>query len=345
MSRYQLSLPLLALALACSPTPDRSTPVEATEYWAQPHPDSVVIGMGQPVDVKARTRDEVWVADFAAAAIFSLNPSEDEYVVIGAADRPPEQIQHPVKLAVAPDIGLAAYDRESQSVDLFTFSGEYIRGFSPGFRPSVMSFSRGPLGYTFGVAAGDSGQERRSVVIHTDLQGMERDTLLSPSHGPEALRSSIAQRGETAMSPSTSGMWVWSRQAPDRVFDVTPRGTRVITLRPQDREGIGLLADRAQEILWVIRPDSSGADYMAYDARLARPLDESGDESANGAEGAAPADSVAAFLGVRTTGLNFQPMEIHDGVAMGFRRLAGGIGMIAYDLHADRFARPEPEGD
>lgn len=326
---------LLALT-ACTPTPDRSEPVEATRYWAQP--DSVVIGIGQPVDVETGSRDEAWVADFAAAAIFSVNPGEGEYVVLGASDREPTQIVQPVKLAVAPDLGLAAYDGSTKSVDLFTSSGEFIRGFTPGFVPSEMSFSRSPLGFTFGVAVGDSGQDRRSVVIRTDLQGNRPDTLLSPSHGPEALRSSVARRGETAMSPSTSGMWVWSRQAPERVYDVTPDGTQAITLRPEDREGIGLLGDPARDLLWVVRPEVGRVLYAAYDARLARELDES-------EESAAPPDSATAFLGLRTTGTNFQPMEIHDGVVIGVRRVGPGVGMAAYDLHADMLDRPELEDD
>ncbi|MFW6084611.1 MAG: hypothetical protein ACODAA_05305 [Gemmatimonadota bacterium] len=331
--------PYLLLALACTPTPDRDAPVEAAEYWAQPPADSVVVGLGQPVDAAARSREEVWVADGGAAAIFSLSPPEGEYVMLGAADREPTEIVQPVKLAVARDIGLAAFDRETERVDLFTFSGEFIRGFSPGFVPAVMGFSRAPLGFTFGVAVGDSGEDRRTVVIRTDLQGNRPDTLLSPDHGPEALRSAVARRGETAMSPSDGGMWVWSREAPETVFDLTPRGTRAITLRPGDRGDIGLLADREREILWLVRPESDGATYMAYDARLAREWTEEPSESP------AAADSADAFLGVRTTGEGFRPMVIHDGIVMGTRGLGAGLGMAAYDLRVDRLERPEPGDD
>ncbi|MDX1579513.1 MAG: hypothetical protein R3266_13590, partial [Gemmatimonadota bacterium] len=290
-------------------------------------------------------RDEVWVADFVAAAVFSLNPSEDEYVVLGAADREPVQIEQPLRLAVSPDIGLAAYDGITESVDLFTFNGEFLRGFTPGFSPAVMAFSRFPLGYTFGIAAGDSGQDRRPVVIHTDLQGIERDTLLSAFHGPEALRPSIAERGETAMSPSNRGMWVWSKQAPERVYDLSPRGTRTIVLRPEDREEIGLLADRERGILWVVRPGAEEVTYAAYDTRLARELDEAVEGEVSDAEDSIVADSAVTFLGLRTTPRGFRPMEIHDGIVMGVRVVRGGVGMIAYDLHAERFDRPVPEGD
>jgi hypothetical protein len=52
----------------------RSVPIAATKYWEQP--DSVVIGLGDPSDVKALTRDNVWVADRAATTIFSLTPGD-----------------------------------------------------------------------------------------------------------------------------------------------------------------------------------------------------------------------------------------------------------------------------
>jgi len=341
---------LLATALAAltfTACGDSTRPTAATEYWAQP--DSVIIGLGRPSDVKAQSRDRVWVADRESAIILSLAPGSGEYTSIGRVDLEPTEVELPGKLAVSSDIGLSAYDIQTGSVDLFTFSGEFIRGFTPGFVPAVMSFSKAPIGYTFGIAAADSTTKRaapadsagtdstfvrHALIIHTDLQGGGRDTLLSPTHGPEALRDATAGAGETLMSPSTSGMWVWSQLVPDTVFDVTPKGTRRLPLR-SDESPFALFADPAREILWVLHPDTSRVVLAAYDT--------GGAIEPGAADAVADTSAVQAavpFLGVRTIDGRFRPAVIHDGVVMGFRPIPGGAtAMSAYDLHTERFER------
>lgn len=335
-SNRHLAPALAALALsACGDAAPTNT---ATLYWSQP--DTVVIGLGHPSDVKAQSRDRVWVADRQSALILRLAPRDSQYVSIGLGDREPRQVQLPGKLAVATDIGLSAYDIETGSVDLFTFGGDYIRGFTPGFVPAVMSFSKAPLGYTFGVAAIDSAATRaaraalpdsastdsvvvrRAVVIRTDLQGNARDTLLSPTHGPESLRGATAGEGKTLMAPSASGMWVWSELVPDSVFDITPRGTRRL-FQQLPGQPLGMFADPVREMLWLVLPASEEVRLAAFDTREA------------------VAKTPEAYLGDRTIEEpTFRPAAIFDGVVMGFRRIRGGaIAMNAYDLHTEAFNR------
>jgi hypothetical protein len=77
------SLATTALFLAaCGDAPDYTA---AREYWVQP--DSVIIGLGQPGDVKALTRDNAWVADLMSGTIFSLTPPEGRYVGIASRRR------------------------------------------------------------------------------------------------------------------------------------------------------------------------------------------------------------------------------------------------------------------
>ena len=316
------SIAALALA-ACG---DRADYTEAQLFWEQP--DTVIVGLGRVSDVKAQSRDRVWVADRMAATIFGIAPPESSYVSIGAADRPPLEIEFPAKLAVATDIGLAAFDAQTLRVDLFTFSGEFIRGFEPGFVPAVMSFSREPVGLTFAIAAEDSVGGRFPVVIRTDLRGESRDTLLSPSHGPEALRDAPTAAGETSMNPSATGMWVWTKGSPNEAWNLAPRGNRVMGIRDADASAEGVLADREREMLWLVHGDSTGTKYSAYDTRQTIAEDEMGDE-------ALP----VPYLGTRTTPLNFAPWTIHDGIAIGLRQVRGAPFLTAYDLNADRLQR------
>jgi hypothetical protein len=330
------ALAALALAACGDATPTNT----ATLYWSQP--DTVVIGLGHPSDVKAQSRDRVWVADRQSALILGLAPRDSQYVSIGMADREPTQVQLPGKLAVASDIGLSAYDIQTGRVDLFTFGGDYIRGFTPGFVPAVMSFSKAPLGYTFGIAAidsvatreareavpdsapadSDSIVVRRAVVIRTDLQGTVRDTLLSPAHGPESLRGTMAGEGKTLMTPSASGMWVWSELVPDSVFDITPKGTRRL-YQQLPGQPLGMFADPVREMLWLVLPASAGVRLAAFDTR------------------AEVAETPQAYLGDRAIDEpSFRPAAVFDGVVMGFRRIQGGaIAMSAYDLHTEAFRR------
>lgn len=286
----------------------------ATEYWVQP--DTTVIGMGDPSDVKALSRDNVWVADRAAATIFSLSPKTDRYVGIGMGEHDPVEVRFPVKIAVDPEIGLAAYDGETKKIDLFTIEGELIRSFEPSFVPAMMSFSREPIGYTFGIAPEDSAGVRRPVVVRTDMRGEVTDTLLAPGRGPEALRSAVARPGETALAPSRTGMWVWSRTAPDTVFELSPRETLRLVLRDADTTAVTMLSDPVREMLWMIHTDSTFVTtYSAYDT------------------------GSLAYLGERTVSKPFRPAAIYDGVLMGFQPVRNAFGMIAWDLHVERFKR------
>ena len=315
-----------AVAVTTFAACDRPDYTAAREYWAQP--DSVIIGLGRVSDIKALSRDEVWVADLAAAAVFSVSPPDSSYLRLGVGDREPVEIVLPAKLAVEPDIGLSVFDAERLSIDLYTFSGEYIRSFEPGFIPAVMSFSREPLGYTFGIAEGDSISGREAVVIRTDLQGTVRDTLLSRAHGPEALRGASAASGETFMSPSPNGMWVWTRNNPNEAWNLAPRGHGMLPIRDADASMTGLLADRRLDMLWAVHVDSAGTRLSAYDARDLVPEVQ--------------VDSVnppTRYLGTRTTPANFAPWVVHDGIAIGLRRVMGTPSLTAYDLNVDRLER------
>ena len=325
---HTATLAALALLAACAGD-DTTDYTVAREYWS--HPDSVMVGLGQLTDVKALSRENVWVADLMAGAIYSIAPGEGRYVGIGMGENEPTEVRTPAKIALSREYGLAAFDGETRMVDLFTLEGEHIRGFEPGFVPAVMEFSRQPVGLTFGVAAEDSAGVRRSVVIRTGLRGEERDTLLSPSHGPETLRPSVARPGETSMAASSTGMWVWSRLAPDTIFELSPGGVRRLLVRPADTTAVAILSDRERDMLWLVHPDTLVRRYSAYDARLAAP------------EGEDPAPGSLAYLGERTTPEGFGPAAVHDGIIMGVRRGPRGLRMMAYDLNADRFARPEAE--
>lgn len=322
-----LSLAIILGAVACDEAGIDET--SAKLYWQQP--DSLTLGISRPTDVEAISRESMWVADATLGAILALSPGTGEYASIGEGQRPPPEVKQPLRIALAPDVGLASYDAETGDVGLFTLEGNYIRSFSPGFEPAVVSFSHEPLGYTFAVVAADSGGDRHAVVIHTDLTGTRRDTLLSSGHGPATLRESGLRVGETVMSPSREGMWVWTTTAPDSVYDVTPGGTRRMALRDSDTAAVSMFADRKREILWMVRVDSAAMKYAAYDTRWV----------ASGDRISTDADTLTnpPFLGTRTTPLSFRPMVIEDGVVMGFRQVRGGLRATAYDLAVERFAR------
>lgn len=305
----------LLAAGACADAPGADESVAAVEYWAQP--DTVVIGLGNPTDVKPLSRDRVFIADRAAAAIFRIDPRDSSYVGIGMGELEPLQVELPLKLAVSRDIGLAAFDGKREAIDLLSLDGDYIRSFEPGFVPAVMAFGAQPVGFTFGIAPTDSAGVRRSVVLRTGLRGEDPDTLLSPRHGPEALRGAVARPGETMMAPSARGMWVWSRVRADSVFEVTSRDeTRAVEIRPEDRSGDVMLFDIPADILWIAHSDSTGSSrYSAYDVRT------------------------RSYLGSRTIEEIVRPAAVYDGILMAFRRVKDGIGMIAYDMRLERFDR------
>ncbi|MFQ5529540.1 MAG: hypothetical protein ACE5FP_04260 [Gemmatimonadota bacterium] len=309
---------LLAMA-GCGDDASVGDSTAAQLYWQQP--DSTFVPTLTPTDAKSMSRNSMWAADPRAKAVFRFTPGEGRYVAIGADDREPTQIQVPAKLAVSPELGLSVYDAETKSVDLFTPDGEFVRGFAVEFTPAVMEFSTAPLGYTFAVASSDFDAAPRVLIIRTDVLGVTRDTLLSPDVGPPALRAAEAAPGQTLMASSGNGLWVWSKAAPDTIFEVAPRSSRVIPVRTEDQAAIGMLSDPATDMLWLGHIEDLGGSYSAYDTRTG--VDE-------------------AFLGVRTTTGQFSPRLVHDGILMGwYLGEQDRPAAVAYDLNADGFERQD----
>lgn len=290
----------------------------AEPYWAQP--DSVFVPVLAPTDAKSVSRTSMWVADPEFGAVFNFAPGEDKYVALGSGDREPTQIRIPAKLALSPEIGLSVYDGETQSIDLFTTGGEFIRGFEIEFTPAVMEFTSAPIGYVFAIASSDYEGQPRVVIIQTDALGGARDTLLSPEVGPAALRGALATPGETLITSSGRGLWVWSRAAPDSVYEVATLSTRTVRVRVEDRSAVGLMGDPTRDMLWFAHVQPDSASYSAYDTR---------------------AGVTKTFLGTRTTPGGLSPRLVHDGILMGWSRGQQTMVAVSYDLKADRFVRQE----
>ena len=312
------NMALVCAALAgCGDMGSEGDEAAALPYWQQP--DTTFVPTIGPTDVKTVSRSSMWAADPVAKAVFLFIPEQNRYAAIGADDREPVQIRVPAKLAISAELGLSVYDGETRSVDLFTPDGEFIRGFQIEFLPAVMEFSRAPIGYLFGVASSDFGSSRRVLIIRTDALGASRDTLLSPDTGPPSLRDARATPGQTLMASSGNGLWVWSKAVPDTIFEVGPRSARVIPVRPEDQSAIGLLSDPAADMLWLGHVETTSGRYSAYDTR--------------------PGVS-EPFLGTRTTGGQFSPRLVHDGILMGwYEGEQGRPAAKAFDLLVDRFRR------
>ena len=303
---------ILAATAGCSdevPTPQS---VAAESYWAQP--DTLLVAIGAPTDSKSISRASMWVADPEAEAVYMVAPGEGRYLALGAGDMEPTQIHVPAKLAISPELGLSVYDLETQSVDMFTTGGTFIRGFDIEFIPAVMEYTSAPIGYVFAIASMDYDDTPRVVVIQTDALGGARDTLLSPDVGPAALRGASAARGETLITKSSGGLWVWSKAVPDSVYEVASRSARVIPVRLEDRTAVGLLSDPNRDMLWFAHVQEAGASYSAYDTR---------------------SDVASPFLGTRTTPGGFSPRLVYDGILMGWTRGQYTLVAAAYDLKAD----------
>lgn len=285
-------------------------------YWAQP--DTLLVPIVAPTDAKSMSRESMWVADPQSGAVYSFAPGENRYVAMGAGEREPTQIRVPAKLAVSPELGLSVYDGETKSVDLFATDGTFIRGFEVEFTPAVMEFTDAPIGYVFAIASSEYEGQSRVVIIQTDALGGARDTLLSPDVGPVALRGALTTPGETLITASRKGLWVWSKVAPDSVFEVAARSARVVPIRVEDHDAVGLLSDPTRDMLWFVHVTDEGSSYSAYDTR---------------------ADAEAPFLGTRTTPGGFSPRLVFDGILMGWTR--GLITFVAasYELNADELRR------
>jgi hypothetical protein len=292
--------------------------VAATPYWAQP--DTIFVPVATPSDAKAMSRSSMWVTDPKAKAVFMLAPGEHRYVAIGADDREPTQIVFPAKLAVSADFGVSVYDLQTRSVDMFTRDGAYLRGFEVEFLPAVMEITTDPIGYIFAVVSGDDDGQTHVLIIQTDMLGGSRDTLLSADAGPAALRGADASSGETLITASGKGLWVWSKTVPDSVYEVAARSARVIPVRTEDQTAAGLLGDPASDMLWLADMESDLARFSAYDMRA-------GIES--------------AYLGTRTVEGEFSPRLVYDGILMGWARGQLGLLAISFDLKTDQMVRQE----
>ena len=325
MRRVGITCAVVAILVALAGCGDAASEdwTVAEIYWQQP--DTTFVPTIAPTDAKSMSTASMWAADPVAKAVFLMTPGQNSYAAIGADDREPSQIQVPAKLAVSEQFGLAVYDAETQSVDLFTPGGEFIRGFEIEFTPAVMGFSTAPLGYTFAIASSAFDGEPRVVIIRTDTFGANRDTLLSPEVGPEALRQAEATQGQTLIAPSEQGMWVWSKAVPDTVFEIAPQSARAIPVRVEDQDAIGLLSDPASQMLWFTQVERLNGSYSAYDTRP-------------GVE--------EPFLGVRTTRGQFSPRVVHGGILMGwYRGSQDRPAAVSYDLNVSRFEREQLAND
>ena len=304
-----------AAAIGCQDEGPAESWTEASQFWLQS--DTLFIPVARPTDAKAMDRASMWVADPYSRAVFLYTPQRGSYRAIGADDREPLQIQRPAKLAVSARYGLAVYDADTGSVDLFTPTGEFIRGFELGFAPSVMEFSEGPVGYTFATTR-NTLEGARILIVRTDIRGGARDTLLSTDTGIEQLRTALP--AQTLMASSGQGMWVWSKSVADTVFEVAPQSSRTLEIRPEDQTAIGMFSDPSRDMLWLAHVVEGSGTYSAYDTRP-------GVES--------------PYLGSRTTTGLFSPRVVHDGILMGWTNGRHGLVAASYDLNADHFDREE----
>jgi len=308
---------VVAAALSgCSSDSVESQSQAAQPFWAQP--DTLFVPVAAPSDAKSISRESMWVTDPQAGAVFIFAPGEDRYVSVGAGDREPSQILVPAKLAISPELGVSVYDGETQSVDLYTMGGEFIRGFGIEFTPSVMEFTSAPIGYIFAIVSSEYEGQPRVVIIQTDAMGGARDTLLSPDVGPEELRTALAAQGETLIAASDQGLWVWSKGSPEFVYEVAARSARVIPVRAEVSGAVGLMSDPTRDMLWFAHVDEEGSTYSAYTTQ---------------------ADAEITFLGTRTAPGGFSPRLVFDGILMGWTRGQRTGVAAAFDLNADELGQ------
>jgi hypothetical protein len=275
---------------------------EAVEMWV--HPETLSPAVRRPVDFKAESRDVAWGLGAGASSVLRYEPSRGESGTFGLGDDPPLEVVRPARLAVAENAGVFVFDDSTGMLDLFSPSGQHLRGFDPGLRPSILEVALRPLGLTFG------------VLTVTD------DTIAGV--GPESLRGAAAVGGELVAAPALSGLWVFAKAMSDTVFEVSGAGSsRKLVLPETDPFRAGVLADLQQEILWIVAPrPTGGLGYEAYD------ISGAGDDGI--------IDGAAAYLGFRTTPPSFLAK------AAFFRVVARGTRCVrAQGLrYADR--RPAP---
>jgi hypothetical protein len=300
---------------------DGAAAEEAVEIWT--HPDTVGIEIRAPIEMKSSSRSVVWGLDQIARAVMRFEPSAGDFGVFGLGELPPVEVRNPARMAVTENSGIFVYDATTRMVDLYTPGGQFLRGFDPGYPVSILEASSRPMVLTLGTTTGE-GDEARLTVIQTDYRGQDPDTLLSRDKGPEPLRQVVAVGGRLAAAPSLGGLWLFSADVPDTVFEVTAAEVaRRLVLPESDSRRVGLLADIQQQVLWVVAQRPRGGLYY-----------EAFDVSSSGDEGIIA--GVDAYLGTRTTPLGFTASIAYDGVIQGWLATQRGVQTPqAYDMRMD----------
>ena len=321
-----LAVALVALTVvgACGPGSDAPVEVpddEAVELWS--HPDTADFEIYAPIELKAVSRDVVWGLDDVANAIMRFEPAAGRFGVFGFLAGEPSQVADPIRIAVSENAGIIAYDDSSGLVDFFTFGGQHVRSFEPGFRPSILEAARRPLRLTFGVISMGADSVPNMTVIQTDFLGQSRDTLLGPRHGPESLRSVTALTGLLSATPSESGLWLLSGELPDTVFEVSALGPgRKLVLPEADLSRVGVLSDLDEQLLWVVTPRAEGGlDYEAFDLSAT----EVGEQVEAGPR----------YLGARTTPGGFTGQVGVEGAVIGWNVSGSKFVPRAFDMRIE----------
>lgn len=321
---------LLALALSSQGCAEKKSQeaasqggvVEAVEIWA--HPDTVGIPTYVPLDFKAASRTLVWAIDQNTRGLARYEASRGESAIFGFADYPPAEVVKPARLAVSENTAVFVFDESTGMLDQYSPDGQYLRGFDPGLRPSILEVALRPLRLTYGVRARMDDTIPTLSVIQTDLLGRNPDTLLSLNTGPESLRTTPALGGRLVSTPATSGLWIFAKAMSDTVFEVSGAGpSRRLALPETDSLRTGVLADLQQEILWIVTPRlTGGLIYEAYDI------------SGDGDDGII--DGGQAYLGARTTPRYFSAKVAFDGSVSGWWRVQSGpYSPKGYDMRID----------
>jgi hypothetical protein len=295
---------------------------EAVEIWA--HPDTVGMPVYAPLDLKAASRTVVWAIDRTVRGVMRYDPSGEPPGIFGLLDYPPAEVVMPGRLAVSANTGIFVFDESTGMLDQYSPAGQHLRGFDPGLRPSILEVAQRSLRLTYGVRVFSNDTIPTLAVIQTDFLGRNADTLLSRNVGPESLRHAPAVRNQLVSTVAANGLWIFSKTIADTVFEVSGVGpSRKLALPETDSLRAGVLADLQQEILWIVTPrPTGGLDYEAYD------ISGGGDEDI--------IDGAQAYLGARTTPLNFSAKAAFNGSVSGWWH--GERGLYAprgYDMRID----------
>jgi len=289
-----------------APAPER---VATTRAWANgPHAIA-------PQDVKAAGPEVVWAVDDIRNVVVRIDARDSTSNMFGHGEAPPVEVVEPRRIAVAPAVGVIAYDESTGNIDLFTPGGILVRSLSPGFAPAYMTVTAQPISLVSAVQHRDTDDVRGLLVLSTDLMGDRTDTLVGPNHGPATLGVLSANPRETSLAGSETGMWIWSKAVPDTVYDVGIHApVRKLVLRERDRAGLGVLHDLESQLLWVVHEDTAGLAYAGYDVGL---------------EGETLGSDT--YIGTWTTPPGFTPKAASAGLLIGTEPLGNALLFSAYD--------------